>query len=147
MTGFNLSILGEALCGAAAGALALGLAVTPARAQDVRDGDTVEGVVVAPYGAHTDGHDGRANIGGPIEERPYQVSSARLVRYAELDLGSRRDAYRLKARIEDAARSACDQLGARPQAEDEDGAYCYADAVRDGMQQVTYDIGYTPRGW
>ncbi|MBS0412064.1 MAG: UrcA family protein [Proteobacteria bacterium] len=142
----------RALIGAAAGALGLGLASAALAQAGYDETGPVEGVTVTPFrkghSAHDhSAHDGRAGIGGPIEEQPVSVNTSRFVGFSDLDLRSRRDAYMLRVRIERAAHSACDDLAAQPGAEDQDSAYCYADAVDDGLRQAVWKVGFRPAGW
>ena len=142
----------RALCGVAAGAFSLGLSVLPAHAQDGSyqdryddgsyaqanyDDDTVEGITVRPHRTE------RSAIGAPIET----ITASRLVRYGDLDLNSDYDAHILKARIERAASSACDELNNRADVLDSDSDDCYRDAVRDARHQVADNTGYEPAGW
>lgn len=147
----------RALIGAAAGALGLGLASAALAQAGYDETGPVEGVTVTPFrkghsahdhSAHDhSAHDGRAGIGGPIEEQPVSVNTSRFVGFSDLDLRSRRDAYMLRVRIERAAHSACDDLAARPGSQDQDSAYCYADAVDDGLRQAVWKVGFRPAGW
>ncbi len=148
MTFNTSSFARRALCGVAASVVGLGLSVLPAHAQDPyyhdssydqdTDYTTLEGVTVSPPRVI-----GRSAIGAPIE----LVQAHRVVTYRDLDLTSGYDAHILKVRIERAARSACDELSNRYDAYDGDGRDCYRDAVRDGMEQVAYNVGYEPEGW
>lgn len=148
MTINTTAMIKRGVLGLAAGAFSLGLAAIPAHAQD--DGyyggssyddnyTTADGVTVtAPR------HLGRSAIGAPID----LVSASRTVRYDDLDLDTGYGAHVLKARIERAARDACDQLDRDyPYAADGDGHDCYGDAVRDGLHDAAYQIGYQPYDW
>ena len=153
MTINTIAMMKRGAMGLAAAAFSLGLAAIPAHAQD--DGyydngynssssyddsyTTTEGVTVtAPR------HVGRSEIGADID----LVSASRTVRYDDLDVGTGYGAHVLKARIEHAAREACDQLDRDyPDAADRDGRDCYSDAVRDGLHDAAYQIGYEPSDW
>ena len=156
MTFNTVNLAKRALCGVAAGAFSLSLAAIPAHAQDSYYGDrsyddgryaqssyddenTVEGITVRPHHRVV----GRSAIGAPIEE----ITASRVVSYRDLDLSSDYDAHILKVRIERAAQSACDELSNRADVLDSDSSDCYHDAVRDGLSQVSYNIGYEPRDW
>ena len=101
-----------------------------------QDYGTVEGLTVSPRRRVI----GRSAIGAPIE----LVQASRVVSYRDLDLNSDYDAHVLKVRIERAAHSACDELSNRVDVIDADSNDCYHDAVRDGLDQVAYNIGYEP---
>jgi UrcA family protein len=142
MTLRNNIVIRRALCVAAAGGMTLAMAGATAHAQDRYgdagyDQDSVEGVVVRPHGA----------VGHSALGDHDLVQASRVVAYRDLDLRSDRDAYILKTRIERAAHSACNELASRPEAQDEDSAFCYSDAVHDGMEKVAYTVGYEPEGW
>lgn len=159
MTFNTTSFTKRALCGVAAGVFSLSLAAIPAHAQDNSygdrsyddgryvqssyDDDTVEGITVRPHHRVV----GRSAIGAPIEE----ITASRVVSYRDLDLSTGNDRHILKARIEQAAQSACEELNNRADVLDSDSADCYHDAVRDGLSQVSYNSyesrGYEPRGW
>lgn len=152
MTINTTAMIKRGVMGLAAGAFSLGLAAIPAHAQDEgyydngyssssydSDYTTADGVTVtAPR------HLGRSAIGAPID----LVSASRTVRYDDIDVDTGYGAHVLKARIERAARAACDQLDRDyPDAADGDGHDCYADAVRDGLHDAAYQIGYQPYDW
>ncbi|MBS0412063.1 MAG: UrcA family protein [Proteobacteria bacterium] len=141
MTINTAALIKRGLMGAAAGAFSLGLAAIPAHAQDTyydNDDQSVEGVTVtAPREV------GRSAIGAPIEA----VSASRVVDYRDLDVGSDWGARELKVRIQRAAASACDQLDRDYPNTVDDGNDCYRDAVRHGLQDASYQIGYRPYDW
>ena len=141
MTINSAALIKRGLVGAAAVAFNLGLAAIPADAQGAysdNDDQGVEGVTVtAPRQV------GRSAIGAPIEE----VSASRVVDYRDLDVGSDWGARELKARIQRAAASACDQLDRDYPYTVDAGDDCYRDAVRNGLQDASYQIGYRPYGW
>lgn len=148
MTINTIAMLKRGAMGLAAGAFSLGLAAIPAHAQD-------DGYYDNGYGAASSYEDegvtvtaprhvGRSAIGADID----LVSASRTVRYDDLDVDTGYGAHLLKARIERAARDACDQLDRDyPDAADGDGHDCYSDAVRDGLHDAAYQIGYTPYDW
>jgi UrcA family protein len=123
-------------------AAALGLALAaPAAAQPGQYGDdpyTLSGVTVtAP--AH---HQRDSATGAPIE----WVSTSRVVRYGDLDLGRRWGVRELRARVERAARSACNELDSAYPIAASDTPPCVRDAVRQAMASAP--IGeYAENGW
>lgn len=155
MTINTTAMIKRGVMGVAAGAFSLGLAAIPAAhaqddgyydngyssssSYDDNDYTTTDGVTVtAPR------HLGRSAIGAPID----LVSASRSVRYDDLDVDSGYGAHVLKARIERAARDACDQLDRDyPNGVDGDGRDCYTDAVRNGLHDAAYQIGYQPNDW
>ena len=123
-------------------AAGLSIAVNPARAQGYDDdrygppgGDDV--TVTAPR------HHGRSAIGAPIED----VSTTRVVYFRDLDVDTPYGADRLRSRIQQAARSACDELDAMYPITDGDSPDCYKSAVQDARFQVMDSLGYAPPGW
>lgn len=85
---------------------------------------------------------GRDAASGADIER---VSTSRIVDYSDLDLRTRWGARALNDRIEDAARSACDELGAHyPDAADEEGS-CVSTAARTAMDRV--EPAYYDTSW
>jgi UrcA family protein len=136
MSAKTSSILGRTLLGACAAA-AFGLAAAAsANAQpgyDRYDDDpaiasTLGGVtVIAPRRAERD-----PATGAPIE----RVSAHRIVRYDDLDLRRDWGVRALHARIERAARSACDELDSAYPITASDSPPCVRDAVRRAMYEV-----------
>ncbi|MGA0604009.1 UrcA family protein [Caulobacter sp. KR2-114] len=155
MTINTIAVMKRGVMGLAAGAFSLGLAAIPAHAQD--DGYYDNGY--APASSYDDNsryvdeegltvtaprHLGRSAIGADID----LVSASRTVRYDDLDVDTGYGAHVLKARIERAARDACDQLDRDYPYDADNGARdCYADAVRHGLHDAAYQIGYTPGDW
>ena len=136
--------LRTARCGAivlAFTAVGLTAAVNPARAQSGYDydygpsGDDV--TVTAPR------YHGRSAIGAPIED----VSTTRVVYFRDLDVDTPYGADRLKSRIQQAARSACDELDAMYPITDGDSPDCFRSAVEDARFQVMDSLGHSPPGW
>lgn len=125
-------------CVAMAAVASLTLAAAPVHAQSAYDQGydderDMSGVTVTAPRRHV-GRD--AATGADIEE----VSASRVVDYSDLDISTRHGARRLNARIERAARSACDELDARyPDATDGDRGSCVSDAIKTAMDQVGPD--------
>jgi UrcA family protein len=95
------------------------------------DPSTVSGIVVtAPRHSARD-----SATGAPIE----QVSASRVVRYGDLDLSRHWGVRELRARIERAAQSACDELDNAYPLTGWDNRPCVRDAVREAMYQVPSD--------
>jgi UrcA family protein len=142
MTLNTAALMKRGVMGLAAGAFSLGLAAVPAHAQDSYydngDSTTVDDLTVtAPR------HVGRSAIGADIDE----VTASRVVDYRDLDVGTDWGAHELKARIQRAAASACDELDRDYPNTVDDGNDCYRDAVRHGLQDASYQIGYRPYDW
>jgi UrcA family protein len=119
----------------AASAIVLGLAASPALAQDYgsyRDDpgyyrgppETVE--VIAPR------YRPRTARGGEIIE----VSLSKRVRTDDLDLRSSWGAYELRSRIRQTARAECEKLDRRYIIVNDDGPSCYKMAVAGAMDQA-----------
>ncbi len=155
MTINTIAMMKRGVMGLAAGA-SLGLAAIPAHAQD--DSYYDSGYAPAATSSYDDSryvdeegltvtaprHIGRSAIGADIDE----VSASRTVRYDDLDVDTGYGAHVLKVRIERAARDACDQLDRDyPYTADSDSHDCYSAAVRDGLHDAAYQIGYTPNDW
>jgi UrcA family protein len=134
------SILG---CAGLAAVASLAIAGAPARAQTAYD----QGY------AYDQGRNGQSDMSGVTVTAPRRyigrdaatgadierVSASRIVDYADLDLSTRRGGRELNARIEHAARAACNELDARyPDATDEEGS-CVSTAVRNAMDRVGPD--------
>jgi UrcA family protein len=129
--------------------LAVGLLASAAPAIALAQGYDSDADYAA--GPHAYGHDtsgvtvyaprqvGReAATGAPIE----WVSASRLVDYRDLDLGSGWGRHALRRRIEDAARSACDELDTRYSDTTEDSPPCVRTAVRNAMYEVRESNGW-----
>jgi len=135
------AILAMGGIGAAAAGAAAALAVTavPAAAQNTYYDPyypgyttTEEMTVYAPRVV------GRSRIGAPIRE----VSTSRVVRISDLDLGTDWGVRELRYRVQRAARDACEELDARFPITAEDSPDCYSTAVRNGMAEAQYMTGY-----
>jgi len=145
MTPSTIALMKRGVLGLAAGAFSLGLAAIPAHAQD--DGRYYDNGYSSPASDDDDTY-------GVTVTAPHRwddvdhVSASRTVRYGDLDINTDYGAHILKARIERAARSACRELDRDyPDASDAPGRGCYDDAVRHGLQDASYQIGYRPSDW
>lgn len=92
------------------------------------DPSTMSGIVVtAPPSTERD-----SATGAPIE----WVSASRVVRYGDLDLSRHWGRHELHARIERAARSACDELDSAYPVTAADSPPCVREAVRQAMYEI-----------
>jgi UrcA family protein len=98
---------------------------------------TGELVVIAPRTV------GRSAIGAPVQA----VREQRVVYADDLDLSTPWGPDTMRARIERAARDACDDLDARYPITVDDGRDCVSAAVRGAMRQAEYVVGFTPPNW
>ncbi|HXV00948.1 MAG TPA: UrcA family protein [Caulobacteraceae bacterium] len=86
----------------------------------------------------------RTNEGAPT----YRVRASRLAHMGDLDLSTYWGAREARARIERAAREACDQVDPRfPMINDPSGPDCMGGAVRHAMYEAEYSLGFTPPTW
>jgi UrcA family protein len=109
-------------------AMAAPVAAQPGYGRYDDDPSTVSGIVVtAPPSSARD-----SATGAPIE----WASASRVVRYGDLDLSRRWGVRELHARIERAARSACDELDSAYPLTASDSPPCVHDAVRQAMYQI-----------
>ncbi len=121
--------------GVAVAAAGMALVTAPAMAQPYPygpDETTVGEIVVSPPVL------GRSAIGAPIR----LVSTSRVVRFGDLDLGAPWGRHELRVRIERAARNACDDLEARYPVTADDSPDCYRTAVRNAMVDAEDLTGY-----
>jgi UrcA family protein len=135
------TLLPRGLVACATAALAIA-AASPAPAQPASDRyddeagvtTTLGGVtVIAPRRAERD-----SATGAPIET----VLASRVVRYDDLDLSRPWGMRALHARVERAARSACDELDSRYPITASDSPPCVRTAVRQAMYRVEADNSY-----
>ncbi|HEY2178609.1 MAG TPA: UrcA family protein [Caulobacteraceae bacterium] len=86
----------------------------------------------------------RTSEGAPT----YRVRASRLVHTGDLDLSTYWGAREARARIERAAREACNQVEPRfPMINDPSGPDCMGGAVRHAMYEVEYNLGFAPPTW
>ena len=112
-------------------ATASAAAAQPGYGRYDNDPSTVSGIVVtAPPHSERD-----SATGAPIE----WSSASRVVRYGDLDLSRRWGVRELHARIERAARSACDELDSAYPLTASDSPPCVREAVRQAMYQIPSD--------
>jgi UrcA family protein len=86
---------------------------------------------------------GRGPNGAPIEI----IRESRVVSARDLDLGTGYGAYVLRARIERAARDACDDIDARYLVADPGSPDCFHAAVRSAMYEVEATLRFAPPTW
>jgi UrcA family protein len=130
-----------ALCAAVAAGLALAAPGLRAQAQDYgRDnGGYDNGQQYDDNGGVTVTAEPRARreYRDPYTGAPYErVTASRVVRYADLNLHSRRGVRELKARVERAAEDACDELENSNTISAPDDPPCVPTAVRRAMYRV-----------
>jgi UrcA family protein len=87
-------------------------------------------------------HQRYSQIGAPIED----VAISRVVPYDDLDLRTGWGARELRARVFQAAYSACDEMDVVYPISTADSPSCYRTAIRSGMRQARDAIG-AARGW
>jgi UrcA family protein len=88
-------------------------------------------------------HYERSWLGGPIET----VRESRVVGSRDLDLGTVRGARILRARIQNAARQACVDIGERYPIAVDSTDDCVLIATRDAMYGVESRLGFAPPTW
>jgi len=108
----------------AAGAACLAI---PAMAED--ENAPSETVIVTAPRFHVDG-------ATRMNTMPERVSLSTSVRYDDLDLTSREDAYVLRGRIREAARSVCAELRDAYPFRPLNGTSCYRDALENGLMRA-----------
>jgi UrcA family protein len=127
----------------AAGAISLGFVATPGHAQSYNDdvssyqSDMGEIVVRPPHRGRE-----RSAIGAPIED----VYVSRAVPYDDLDLTTDDGADELRARVTQAAYSACEELDEFHPVAANDSPPCESTTTRDGLRKARYAIERA-RGW
>ena len=144
---FRLPLAGLALAG-----LGLSLAAAPARAQDpTYDGSAYDRSYQPGYESGYDRASYRDNADDEIiiRARPLgrssttgapirRVTTSRVVDYRDLDVDSPWGARELHARIEHAARDACEELDDRYPIGEPDVGDCVSEAVRDAEHDVPH---------
>jgi UrcA family protein len=87
-------------------------------------------------------HQRYSQIGAPIED----VAISRIVPYDDLDLRTDWGARELRARVFQAAYSACDEMDVAYPVSTADSPSCYRTAIHSGMRHARDAIG-AARGW